>query len=105
MLRGSLLQSGSFLKNQEIGVLEKIFKVLPPEIKLTAFSWKKSTDQISISGFSPNREVLFSLQKNLEGENQFIDKSTISFPPQNWIKSSDIDFSVTFKLIELETSK
>ncbi len=87
------------------GILEKIFKTLPPEIRLTAFSWRKETDDISISGFSPSRDILFSFQKNLKAQSQFIDQTTIDFPSQNWTKSSNIDFYVTFKLANQGTTK
>lgn len=95
----NLSKLNSFYKKQadSIGVLEKIFKTLPSEIHLTAFSWQKNNDQVTISGFSPSREVLFNFQKNLEGSKDFTE---IKFPPQNWIKSADIDFYVTFKLAE-----
>ncbi len=88
---------GAFYKKQNdtTGILGEIFKTLPPEIKLTALSWQRDTGQISISGFSPAREILFTLQKNLEGATEF---EEINFPPQNWIKASNIDFYVTFKL-------
>ena len=93
----NLSKLNSFYKKQvdSIGVLEKIFKTLPPEIHLTAFSWQKNTGQVTISGFSPNRETLFNFQKKLEENKEFTE---IKFPPQNWIKSADIDFYVTFKL-------
>ncbi len=89
----------AFYKKQvdSVAILEKIFKTLPSEINLTAFSWQKKTGQVSISGFSPSREILFSFQNNLEQAKEF---KEIYFPPQNWIKSADIDFYVTFKLIE-----
>ena len=78
-----------------VGILEKIFKTIPSEIYLTAFSWQKDTSQVTISGFSPTREVLFNFQRNLEAAKEFTD---FNFPSQNWIKSSNIDFYVSFKI-------
>jgi len=93
----NLSKLNAFYEKQisSISVLEKVFKTLPPEIYLSAFSWQKNTSQVAISGFSPNREVLFLFQKNLEESKEF---SGIELPTQNWIKPVDIDFRVTFKI-------
>ena len=93
----NLSKLNAFYEKQisSISILEKVFKTLPPEIYLSAFSWQKNTSQVAISGFSPNREVLFLFQKNLEESKEF---SGIELPTQNWIKSVNIDFRVTFKI-------
>ncbi len=93
----NLSKLNAFYEEQisSISILEKVFKTLPPEIYLSAFSWQKNTSQVAISGFSPNREVLFLFQKNLEEAKEF---GEIRFPTQNWIKPADIDFYVTFKI-------
>ena len=93
----NLSKLNAFYEKQisSISVLEKVFKTLPPEIYLSAFSWQKNTSQVAISGFSPNREVLFLFQNNLEESKEF---SGIELPTQNWIKPVDIDFRVTFKI-------
>jgi len=93
----NLSKLNAFYEKQisSISILEKVFKTLPPEIYLTAFSWQKNTSQVIISGFSPNREILFLFQKNLEESKEF---SGIELPTQNWIKPVDIDFRVTFKI-------
>jgi len=93
----NLSKLNAFYEKQisSISMLEKVFKTLPPEIYLTAFSWQKNTSQVAISGLSPNREILFLFQKNLEESKEF---SGIELPTQNWIKPVDIDFRVTFKI-------
>ena len=93
----NLSKLNAFYEKQisSINILEKVFKTLPPEIYLTAFSWQKNTSQVAISGFSRNREILFLFQKNLEESKEF---SGIELPTQNWIKPVDIDFRVTFKI-------
>jgi len=93
----NLSKLNAFYEKQisSISVLEKVFKTLPPGIYLSAFSWQKNTSQVAISGFSPNREVLFLFQNNLEESKEF---SGIELPTQNWIKPVDIDFRVTFKI-------
>jgi len=93
----NLSKLNAFYEKQisSISILEKVFKTLPPGIYLSAFSWQKNTSQVAISGFSPNREVLFLFQNNLEESKEF---SGIELPTQNWIKPVDIDFRVTFKI-------
>ena len=83
-------------------VLEKISKVLPPGTYLTNLSctpqalnkdgWKTAC---SLSGFCPSRETLLDFKTNLEKEKSF---GEISFPPASWVKPTDINFSVTFKV-------
>ena len=51
----------------------------------------------SLTGYSPDRETLFVLKKNLEDE---VDFREIDFPPLNWVKPADINFSVTFNINE-----
>ncbi len=76
-------------------ILEKISQILPPGMYLTTFFWEKSSFQIFLTGFSPSREILFEFKKNLEQERYFTE---INFPPANWLKPSDIDFQVNFKV-------
>lgn len=76
--------------------LEVISKTLPQEVLLSSVSvlpQNKEIAKISISGFAPNREVLFELKKALENQPGF---SGISFPPSGWIEAVNINFSVSF---------
>lgn len=76
-------------------VLEKIYTIIPPEVYLTRFSWRKENSQISLSGFAPLREDLFELKKNIEAEGCFkLPKN--GFPASNWVKAKEINFNVTF---------
>ena len=87
-----------------VEIFEKISEILLPNMYLTNFSYQKTTTQpppseekyiaqISLSGYAPNRETLLEFKKNLEKKfpNPY-------FPPQNWIKSKDIDFQVNFQI-------
>lgn len=76
-----------------VGIFEKISEILPQEMYLTSFSYQKEIFQVSLSGFAPYKETLLEFKKNLEKEfpNPY-------FPLQNWIKSTDIDFQVNFKI-------
>ncbi|PIR71900.1 MAG: hypothetical protein COU42_03115 [Candidatus Nealsonbacteria bacterium CG10_big_fil_rev_8_21_14_0_10_36_24] len=77
-------------------IIEKISRTLPQENYLTNLSIIFSPEKeikVSLSGFSPTRELLFEFLKNLEQEQDF---KEVSFPPANWVKAKDIDFFVTF---------
>ncbi|MBZ9572049.1 PilN domain-containing protein [Patescibacteria group bacterium] len=76
-------------------ILEKISGVFPEGMYLNSLSYQKETSQISLSGFAQNRETLFDFKKNLEKEKRV---SEIYFPPQNWVKPTEIDFQVNFKI-------
>lgn len=91
----NLLKLDSFYEQQIhlTEVFEKISQILPQKMYLTGFSYQKTNSQLSLSGFAPRRETLLEFKKNLEKEfpNPY-------FPPQNWIKPTDIDFQVSFKI-------
>lgn len=80
-------------------ILEKISQKLPSSTYLTNFylstKEKESKLSISLSGFSPDRDILLEFQKNLENEDMF---QQVDFPPSNWVKPNNIDFSVSFKV-------
>jgi len=87
-------------------ILEKTSETLPSGTYLTNLNFSLLTTpaegkapqyvaQISVSGFSPTREILLEFKKNLEKEEPF---GEIYFPPSNWVKPIDIDFSVNFKI-------
>jgi Tfp pilus assembly protein PilN len=81
--------------------LVQITKVIPPEIYLTNISINpkkdtKKTIECVISGFAPQRESLLNLKENLEKQANF---KEIYFPPADWVKSTDINFTVNFKIL------
>ncbi len=88
--------------------LEKISETLPPGTYLTTFSLNPLSTpaegetlrylaQVSLAGFSPTREILLEFKENLEKEEPF---GEIYFPPSNWVKPTDIDFLVNFKITQ-----
>ncbi|MDI6591777.1 MAG: PilN domain-containing protein [Patescibacteria group bacterium] len=87
----------NFYQNQKniVEILEKISEPLPPGIYLTTLSWQKANSQISLSGFSPSREILFKFKENLEGKKEFTE---IYFPSSTWVKPINIDFHTNFKV-------
>ena len=103
----SLSKLNSFYQNQTnlTEILEKISETLPPTTYLTALSFNPLTTakeekyiaQISLSGFSPTREILLEFKENLEKEEIF---GEIYFPPSNWVEPTDIDFSLNLQIIK-----
>ena len=75
--------------------LEKISGTLPLGTYLTTLNLNLA--QISLSGFSPTREILLEFKKNLEKEKIF---GEIYFSPSNWVEPTDINFSVNFKITQ-----
>jgi len=79
----------------------QITKLVPPEIYLTNVSInpKKDTEKMVeciLSGFAPRRESLLDFKENLESRNNF---KEIYFPPADWVKPTDINFTVNFKIL------
>ena len=91
----ALLKLNSFYQSQTTSteILEKISETLPTGVYLTILNFNPA--QISLFGFSPNREILLEFKQNLEKEQTF---GEIYFPPSSWVKPTDIDFSVNFKI-------
>ena len=98
----TLYQLDSFYQNQlrATEIFEKLLKVISPEIHLANLSFSRKaadnkTIECSLAGFSPTRESLLELKEGLEKEKAFED---VYFSPATWIKSTDINFQVTFKI-------
>jgi len=79
-------------------ILERISKTLPPKTYLTNLSITPLNEKeldIRLSGFSPTWEILLEFKENLEKETTI---KEIYFPPSIWIKPTDINFNITFKI-------
>jgi Tfp pilus assembly protein PilN len=76
-------------------ILEKIFQTMSSGIHLTSFSWQENTSRAALSGFSPSREILFKFKNNLEEKKEF---EVETFPESNWIKPTNINFNLTFRI-------
>lgn len=78
--------------------VEKISESLPDSVYLYTFSLVAADGkkiQVSLSGFAPDRDVLFTLKKNLEAQPLF---KEVYFPPTSWVKAENIDFFVNLKM-------
>lgn len=79
-------------------IFSKISDILPESIYFTNLTANKNDEgvKISISGFSPSRETLLELKKNLDKEKDYF--KNIYFPQSDWVKPSDINFFISFGL-------
>lgn len=94
-----------YLRQFEVAnVVEKISDlILASDLYLTDFNFSAfpaphedgSIGQISLAGFASKRESLLNFKKNLEQIDEF---HSINFSASNWVKPTDINFKVTFKV-------
>lgn len=98
----NLLKISTFYQNQIdfTEIIEKITIMLPVGVYLDSISYQN--EQISISGYAPDRDSLLEFKEKLDQDDYF--EITV-FPSSSWIKSIDIDFSLSFKLIQENEDK
>ena len=85
-----------YSNNLSLGeLLRRIADALPPGVYLTGLSYQKTSTQFQLTGFAPTGEALRTFKQNLERQDVFYD---ISFPPSNWIKPADVEFTASFKV-------
>ncbi len=77
--------------------LRNVLEIKPASIYFTDLALQKGEKmtQVSISGFSPSREILEIFQTGLKKENKIDD---VKFTPLSWAQPTEIDFEVTFKI-------
>ncbi len=81
-------------------LFKKISEIIPDEVYLNSLSLdpnkeKKDRFQVSLTGYSATRDALLSFKKSLESDSGF---GGVYFPPSNWIKPSDINWSCGFEM-------
>jgi len=65
---------------------------LPEGVTLSSFGY--SSGSVSLEGFSPDRDSLVVFKANLEKQSGF---KKVTFPPENWLTSKNINFTASFK--------
>lgn len=82
-------------------VLSEVVALAPPGLYFKRISLRRiepvgqdaqSSGALALSGFSSQRETVFSFKKNLEKDPVFSD---IRFSPETWLKPTDIEFYVS----------
>ena len=79
-------------------LFQKISEIIPEAVYLNSLSLdpiKGDGFRVSLTGYSGTREVLLSFKKSLESDPIF---KGIYFPPSNWVKPIDINFSTSFEM-------
>lgn len=81
-------------------LFQKISEIIPEEIYLNSLSLNPNKDrkdrfQVSLTGHSATREALLNFKKSLESDSSF---QGVYFPPSNWVKPLDINFSASFEM-------
>lgn len=89
-------------------ILDKISQAFPQSTYLTnlnissVFGAKPSKETnpekyllVSLIGFSPTRDIVLKIKDNLEKQEKL---QEVYFPPSNWVKPNDVEFSVSFKV-------
>jgi hypothetical protein len=77
--------------------VEKILDEKIAGISITAFSWLRVKNEItlSVSGVAFDRQTLISFENRIDSSNYF---SKVTFPISNLTKDRDIDFQIKFSL-------
>jgi len=82
-------------KEYLIEKIEDFYQAIPENIILTNISFKKNNREVSLSGYSPDRDSLIKFKQDLENKDNF---EKIYFPSSNWMNSQDINFLVSFRI-------
>lgn len=82
-------------------LLKEISDLIPEGIYLSSLSLNPNQTeqgrfQVSLTGYSDNRDLLLGFKKSLESEPSF---QGIYFPPSSWVKPEDINFSASFEIV------
>jgi len=102
LINQNLSRLDSFYESQPVWSksLEEIAEIMPGVMYLNTLSLqpvpkKENKFQVALGGYCPTREDLYEFKRKLEEESNF---NEVSFPPVSWVKSKDINFSVTFEI-------
>lgn len=79
--------------------ISNVSDILPKGLYLTSLSSNALSQEdnkflIYLAGLAPTRQLLLEFKKNLDAHSEF---SEVDFPPLNWLKAENINFTVTFK--------
>lgn len=105
-LNGDIAEAESFYKSGVLisDVILRISDALPESVYITSLKYTpisnaskagEKTAQIALTGFAPRTEDLLQIRESLEQDPLF---RNVHFPPANWIRATNIDFSFDFEL-------
>jgi len=90
-------QLNSFYNEQDnvSEILKKVADLLPSDIYLTDFFYKKDKSQVILQGYAQKRESLLGFKKSLESQKEV---KNLYSPISNLTKSTDVDFYFSFNI-------
>jgi len=109
-LNKDIVGVSSFYKNKMLlsDVVLRISDVMPESVYITSLSYtpvsnskrsqaeeKSAKIKIALTGFAPQTEDLLQIRTSLEKDPLF---GNFHFPPSNWIRATNINFSFDFEL-------
>lgn len=96
-INNTLGRLNSFYEKQFVlsGFTERISDLLQPDIYLDSFSYKDDESRITFSGHSSTIDKIYELREKLKAQEDF---TNISFTIPDWLRSTDVTFTVTFVL-------
>ena len=99
-LNGDIKEVSSFYKNKMLlsDAILRISDALPESVYITSLSYtpvSNSKVKIALTGFAPRTEDLLQIRTGLEQDPLF---GNFHFPPSNWIRATNINFSFDFEL-------
>lgn len=99
----NLFKLDTFYQDQValIKLFGEISEIFPSGVYLNTISVKSLEEKdnkflVSLSGFSPSRELLIELENNIETKKSFFKNPVL--PQSVWTKPTDIDFSLNFEI-------
>lgn len=80
------------------GIIARISNALPENVYITSLSYAPiapSKAKIALTGFAPQTEDLLQIRTSLQADSLF---QNFRFPPSNWVRATNINFSFDFEL-------
>jgi Tfp pilus assembly protein PilN len=79
-------------------VLAALVKNVPPNVKITQFDAAAAKQEVTISGYSPTRDLVIDLYNNINADKEHF--KNINYPLDNVTKPTDVKFSFTFTIAD-----
>ena len=79
-------------------VLEAFIVNVPKTVKITDFTANSVKNEITISGYSPTRDLVIDLYNNINADKDHF--KNINYPLENVTKPTNVKFSFTFLMVD-----
>lgn len=71
---------------------------VPDKVKITQFGADANKNEITISGYSPTRDLVIELYNNINADKEHF--KNINYPLENVTKPTDVKFTFTFSIVD-----